>query len=136
MKILFICKHNKFRSKVSETLFKNLNKNPRVKAESAGIVGSMHSTPKSVARVLKEKGYNFKNRVARRVDPSTINDYDIVVIAADNVDPKFFSSSGYLGKIIWWKISDCCEDDIFGIKERVEEIEGKVKGLVKELKDS
>ena len=132
MKIFFICRHNKFRSKVAEAIFNQLNKNKKIKAESAGIIGSEHKTPESVVKVLKEKGYIFRNRVARRVDSVKINDYDILIIVASNVEPEFFKDS-FNGKIIWWKISDCDEKDILGIRKRVDEIEKRVRGLVKEL---
>lgn len=151
MKILFICKHNRFRSKVAETIFNKLNKNKpfleglkpgkspwgkiktkKINAESAGISGHENPTAENVIKVLKNKGYEIKNIIPRRVDFSTINNYDLLVIDADNVDPLFFKDS-FKGKIIWWKISDCDEKDIKGIKERVDEIEEKVKGLVKEM---
>jgi len=38
MKILFVCKHNRFRSKVAEAFFNKLKKNKKIKAESAGLV--------------------------------------------------------------------------------------------------
>ena len=132
MKILFICKHNKFRSKVGEAIFNKLNKNKKITVESAGIIGSQHQTPKSVINILKEKGYKIKRKDAKRVDSITINNYDMIVIAADNVDPLFFKDS-FKGKIIWWKITDCMDTDLEGIKIRVNEIEENVKKLVKEL---
>ena len=151
------CKHNRFRSKVAEAIFnteikklisapktpiKNkegvldeLNKNKKIIAESAGIIGSENSTPDSVINILKEKGYEVKRKAAKRVDSIKINDYDILIITADNVDPLFFKDS-FKGKIIWWKISDCMDTDIKGIKKRVNEIEENVKELVKDLKES
>jgi len=136
MKILFICKHNRFRSKVGEAIFNSLNKNKNVFAESAGLIGSQNPTPDNVILVMKEKGYDILNRIPRRIDSISINNYDLLVIDADNVDPKFFTSSGYNGKIIWWKITDCPEEDILGIRERVDEIEKRVKKLILELKSS
>jgi protein-tyrosine-phosphatase len=135
MKILFICKHNKFRSKVGEAIFNKLNKNKKIIAESSGIIGSIHDTPKSVIDVLKNKGYRVKRKTAKRVDLDEIKDYDLIIIVADNVNPLFFKSS-FDKKIIWWKITDCLDTDIEGIKKRVDEIELKVKELVEELKTS
>jgi len=135
MKILFICKHNKFRSKVGEAIFNKLNKNKKIIAESSGIIGSIHDTPKSVIDVLKNKGYRVKRKTAKRVDLDEIKDYDLIIIVADNVNPLFFKSS-FDKKIIWWKITDCLDTDIEGIKKRVDEIESKVKKLVEELKTS
>lgn len=134
MKILFICKHNKFRSKVGESIFNKLNKNKKIIAESAGIIGSENPTPNSVIEALKEKGYDVKRKVAKRVDSVKIKDYNLIIIVADNVNPLFFKDS-FNGKIIWWKISDCMDTDIEGIKKRVDQIEENVKELVKDLKD-
>ena len=134
MKILFICKHNKFRSKVGEAIFNKLNKNKKIIAESAGIIGSENPTPDSVVEVLKEKGYRVARMDARRVDSVKIKYYDVLIIVADNVDPLFFKDS-FKGKIVWWKITDCMDTNIDGIKKRVDEIEVKVRELVKELKD-
>jgi len=36
--ILFICKHNLFRSQVAENFFNKLNKNKKYKSDSAGII--------------------------------------------------------------------------------------------------
>ena len=36
MKILFICKYNRFRSRVAAAYFKKINKNSKIKVESAG----------------------------------------------------------------------------------------------------
>jgi protein-tyrosine-phosphatase len=132
MKILFICKHNKFRSKVAEAIFNKLNKNKKIIAESAGIIGSEHFTPESVIRILKEKGYGVARMDARRVDSVKIKDFDMIVIAADNINSRFFKDS-FKGKIIWWKITDCIDTDIEGIKERVDEIEKRIKEFIKEL---
>jgi len=131
MKILFICKHNKFRSKVAEAIFNKLNKNKKITAESAGIIGSENETPESVIKILKDKGYNVTRKVARRVDLSKINNYYLLVIVADNIDPIFFKDI-FKGKIIYWKISDCSDEDIKGIRERVDEIEKRVMKLVKD----
>lgn len=132
MKILFICKHNKFRSKVAEAIFNRLNKNKKIIAESAGLIGSENKTPESVVNVLKEKGYKVLRMKTRRIDSISLNDYDTLVVVADNINPEFFKDS-FKGKIIWWKISDCDEKDIPGIRKRVGEIEKGVRGLIREL---
>jgi protein-tyrosine-phosphatase len=116
-------------------MFNKLNKNKKIIAESAGIIGSIHNTPKSVIDILKEKGYTIKRKIARRVDCVKIKDYDLIIITADNVNPLFFKDS-FNKKIIWWKITDCMDTDINGIKKRVDEIETKVKNLVEKLKTS
>ena len=131
-KILFICRHNKFRSKVGEAIFNKLNKNKTIVAESAGLIGSDNPTPKNVVNVLKERSYKVSRMDARRVDKNSINDYSVLIIVADNVDPKFFEDS-FRGRVVWWKVSDCSEDDVEGITERVEDIEKRVKGFIDDI---
>ncbi|MEK6860092.1 MAG: low molecular weight phosphatase family protein [Nanoarchaeota archaeon] len=133
MKILFICKHNRFRSKVAEAIFNKLNKNRKIKAESAGIlIDELHLyVAESVIKIMKEKGYDIGG-IPRKVDSSLINNYDLLVIVANNVNPEFFKES-FKGKIIWWKIKDCSALDINGIRKRINEIEKRVKKLIREL---
>jgi len=133
MKILFICKHNKFRSKVGEAIFNKLNKNKKIITESAGLLGSENVTPNSIINVLKEKGYKVKRKITKRVDSVKIKNYNLLIIVADNVDPILFKEN-FNGKIIWWKITDCMDTNIKGIIKRVNKIEKKVKNLIISLK--
>ena len=134
-KILFICKHNKFRSKVGEAIFNKLNKNKNIIAESAGTIGSDNPTPYNVVKILREKGYRVARMKARKINLKKINDYDILIVVADNVDPQLFKDSGYRWKIIWWKVSDCMSIYVPGIRKRVDDIEKRVKKLIKRLGD-
>lgn len=130
MKILFICKHNRFRSKVAETIFNKLNKN--IVAESAGTVMDEERPyiAPSVVEIMKEKGYSIKGK-PKRIDKNKINNYDLLVIIAEDIDKEFFNE--FKGKIIKWKISDTSESDLNGIRKRIDEIEKKVKRLTNGL---
>jgi len=135
MKLLFICKHNRFRSKVGEAIFNTINKNKNIAAESAGIlIDEVHLyVAKSVVKIMKEEGYSIGG-IPRRVDIKKINNYELLVIVADNVDPLFFKDS-FKGKIIWWKVHDCDERDLDGIRERIGDIKKRVRKLVEEMKN-
>lgn len=135
MKLLFICRHNRFRSKVAEAIFNKLNKNKKIIAESAGIIIDevRPYVAENVIKIMKKKAYEIKNKKSRQITSDRINNYDLLVIVADNIDKEFFKES-FKGKIIWWKIKDCDEKDIEGIRKRVGEIEGKIRELVEELK--
>ncbi len=130
MKTLFICKHNRFRNKVAEGIFNKLSKNN--KAKSAGLILDKLRPYicKNVLDVMKDKGYKIKS-VSRVLNKKKLNDYDLIVIVADNVDKKSFV--GFNGKIIKWKIPDCSEFDLEKIKKIVEGIEKKVKRLVEKF---
>ena len=127
MKILFICKHNRFRSKVAEVIFNKLNKNKENKTESYGLGFQNYYVAENVVKVMREKGYEIKGR-PRKLKKDKINNYDLLVIVADNVDKKEFD--GFKGRLIKWEIPDCNASEIEKIKEIVNGIEIKIKKLV------
>lgn len=133
MKILFLCRHNRFRSKVAEAIFNKLNKNKKFRCESAGLmidVSRMYVAP-YVIEAARKKGYIIKGK-PRRITSDQINNFNILIIVADNVDKDFFSN--FKGKIIQWQVSDCEQEDYDGIVERVGEIERLVKYFLIEIK--
>lgn len=130
MNILFICRHNRFRSKVAEAVFNKLNKNKSIKAESAGIIKDI-PVSRNVRKVMREKKIKLKSVKSRRFNAEIIKRADIIVITADNVDKGIFEKFGK--KIIVWKISDVSQDNIAGIRKRVEIIEKKVRNLLMSL---
>jgi protein-tyrosine-phosphatase len=129
MKILFICKYNRFRSKVAECIFNALNKNKKIKAESAGLLrdASRQYIEKNVLKIMSEKGYKLRG-APRQLTSRLVKDFDVVIIVADNVNKEFFQS--YKGKIVKWKISDCKACELGRILEIVNEIEDRVKNLL------
>ena len=76
---------------------------------------------------MKEKGYNISGK-PKKATREFLKKFDLIVIAADNVDEKFFS--GINIKRIKWKISDCSASDIQSIKRIINQIEKKVKKLI------
>ena len=130
MNILFICRHNRFRSKVAEAIFNKLNRNKGIKAESAGIIKDIPAS-KNVRKVLKEKRMKLKSIISRRFNEGIIRRTDIIVIVADNVSKRIFTK--FRKKIIVWKISDVSQSDVKGIRKRVGMIEKRVAGLIKNL---
>ena len=99
--ILFICKYNRFRSKIAEYLFNKFNRNKNYKAKSAGLV---KGSPLNYfqKRVCKKIGIILK-------DPTTglssklLKWQDILIIVADDVPPSIFRESRISGKklIVW-----------------------------------
>ena len=131
MKILFVCKYNRFRSQVAETIFNKLNKNPKIKAESLGLeLDPLRPyIAKEVISILKEKGYDMKGK-PEQATKELAKKYDLIVIVADNLDEKFFSDINT--KTIKWKIQDCPIQEIELTKKIINQIEIKVKGLISE----
>ena len=127
-KVLFICKHNRFRSKVAEALFKRYNKNKKIKAESCGTNLDYIPVAKNVVKALKEFGVNKVNRHPRKINNKLINNSDLIIIVANNVSRGIFKK--FRKKIIVWKISDTSQDNYKGILKRVKLIEKRIKKLI------
>ncbi|MBI2629643.1 hypothetical protein HYW76_00930 [Candidatus Pacearchaeota archaeon] len=130
MKILFVCKHNRFRSKVAEAIFDKLN-NKDIEVKSAGI--KMDELRKYVAenvhKIMKEKGYKIKDEVSRVADKNVIDWADKIVIVANDVGVETFPRD----KTEVWVTEDADEKDYDTIKKIIEKIEERVKKLVLEL---
>ena len=150
MNILFICKHNRFRSKLAEGIFKKLNKNPRIKVKSAGVIKSL-PVAKNVIDVAENKGVRIggilnvaeKNKIkigiySRGLSEEILHWADVYVIVADDVPVGIFSRFEKKGKkIIVWKIKDVRQDDVGGIERTFdliyERVEKFVDGLNRKL---
>jgi len=130
--LLFICKHNRFRSKVAEALFKKHNKNKKIKAKSAGTNPDYIPVAENVVKALKESGIKKINRKPRKITKGLIRNSDLILIAANNVNKNAFKE--YNKKIIVWKISDTSQGNYKGIINRTRLIEKRIKKLVSVLK--
>ena len=126
MKVLFVCKHNRFRSKVAEAFFKKYDRKDKVR--SGGIIKDIDAS-KNVVKVLKGFKIKLKDKKSRKLENRGIEWADLIVIVADNVSKSIFKGK----KILVWKISDVSQNDIKGIKNRVNKIKKKVKGLIAKL---
>lgn len=141
-RILFICKHNLFRSQVAEKLFNRYNKNKSIKAESAGVIGW------DISRLKEDKNYQIEKKVCAeegiRLDlKSNGLDYDVliktdfVIVVADDVPKQIFENEkSFHGKILVWKTKDIKEktkNKEAVARKTIKFIEGKVKNLLKTL---
>ena len=135
MNILFVCRHNRFRSKVAEAVFRHNYKGAEVKTKSAGLaVDIMHPyIARNVVLALKEKGISVRDDGAKRIDSFILKWADKIIIVADNVSPNMFKDKELIdGKqIIQWDISDTSESDFEGIKKRINKIEKLTLDLIK-----
>ena len=140
--ILFVCKHNLFRSQIAEAFFNRLNKNKKYRAEGAGII----KWDKKDLR--NDKGYQAEKKIARKfgikmrknsrgLSSSLLKMIDIVIIVADDVSPSIFKDKSFKGKVIVWKTPDVKPRDTKKEKialDSIRYIENKVKELVDKLK--
>ena len=84
MKILFVCKYNRFRSQIAESYFKKINKNKKVFVNSAGMIKGDYPLDKLQVSIGKRLGVD----IGKKPEGMSINllkEHDIIVIVADNV---------------------------------------------------
>ena len=131
MNILFICRHNRFRSKVAEAFFNKYNKDRGNKVRSAGVMVDLlyEYSSSNIVKALEEKNAKVESEKSRQVDEYLLKWADKVIIVADNVNKNVFEGKD----VEKWEVEDCSQEDMNGIRLRVDIIEKKVKGLIKKL---
>ena len=123
IKILFICKWNRFRSKAAEAILDKIS-DGRFEVRSAGIFLYREPfVPKIVISLLKEKNYSVRKMNSVKVDDELIEWAVKIVVVADDV-PDIFPKE----KTIRWEIKDISdEEDFEGTRRTIEKIEKRVR---------
>jgi len=136
MNILFICKYNRFRSKVAETYFNKINKDKNIKVRSAGAIQvdtPLDKLEKQRNIYLKQKyGFVLKARTTP-IKVRTLLWADKIIVVADDVPMKLFDSEKWVDKVEAWKVPDEKADNKPNIDKSVSYIIYKVEKLVKKL---
>ena len=132
MKILFVCKYNRFRSKCAEALFIKYNKNRNHKVKSAGIlIDIMHPfVAQIVVDELKERGAEVMDEKSQEVNETLIKWADRIIIAADNVNKSIFPKE----KVEVWPVKDASEHELDNIKSSISDIEERIVAFVRKNK--
>lgn len=132
MNILFVCKANRFRSRVAEAIFNHYNKNKKIEVKSTGVKLDpiRPHVAKIVIDILNKKGIKMNDEKSKPVDESFIKWADKIVISANNVSPSLFPNE----KTIVWEIEDADESEIEKVETIIDKIEGKVKDFLKTIK--
>ncbi|MFA4952715.1 MAG: hypothetical protein WC584_00675 [Candidatus Pacearchaeota archaeon] len=125
MKILFVCKHNRFRSKVAEAYFNKINKNKNIKVASAGIFKGFPTEP-IVVKIGKRYGLNI-NKNTNGLKEEAVKKIDLLIIVANDVPAYLFKSK--VKNILVWKIRDANSLD----KKEIEKIMKKIFKKIDEL---
>ena len=142
-KILFICKHNLFRSRVAEILFNRMNKNKNYMASSAGIILWNEKDLKGDSAYTAEKKVGKRMGINLKVDSkpvtfSILRTTNLLIIVADDVPKSFLEiEKSFKGKMLVWKIPDVKSKDKNKEKaalKTINFIDKKVKELIKKLK--
>ena len=130
MNILFLCKYNRFRSKLAEDYFNKINRNPGIRAKSAGLIegNPIDSTQRKIS---KKMGVNLKGK-PRGLSSKLLKWQDMIVIVANDIPEELFKDNKRYGKkLIVWKVPDAKEDNEAEIKRIVKDIKKKVEKLAR-----
>lgn len=132
MKILFICKHNRFRSKIAEAYFNKINKNKKIKAISAGLIKGK-PTPLNTVKTARRLGINI-SRKTKPIEESLLESDNLkyIIITADDVPEQIFNR--FNKKLIVWRIKDASALNLQDVEKRIKEIMKKVSQLNKKLR--
>ena len=131
MKILFICKYNRLRSKIAEAMFNLHNKNKVNEAKSAG-VRTFFLSPfivEKAKKVLEQRGAKVESDASLMVNDYLIKWADKIIIVANDIQIKDFPKE----KISVWEVEDLDEKEDKQVMLKIDEIESKVKGLLEQL---
>ncbi len=141
MNILFVCKHNIFRSKVAETYFNKINKDKNIKASSAGIIKGTNllESQKKVVRLQRKIAnelFNIKIKgKPKSLSVGMLRKIDLIIIVANDIPISIFNNKDYVKKVIQWKISDVAyKEDSEAMKKTIKSIIQKVNKLEKSLR--
>ena len=132
MNILFVCRHNRFSSKVAEAFFNKINKSSKHHVKSAGIIKGVPVAP-IVRKIGKENGIGISSETSG-VTEKMIYWADVFVIVANDVPVEIFERYKKLGKkVIVWKVRDASQNDENSIRRIFLEIKNKIEGFQKDL---
>lgn len=133
MKILFICKYNRFRSQISEIFFNKINKNKDIIARSAGLMQGSYPLDIDEVEVAKEFGIDLQ-KVPEKVTSDMIKWADLIVITADDVMPSMLNLDKNKKKYVHLQIPDTKTNTHDEIRWIIGMIERKVGKLISEIK--
>jgi protein-tyrosine-phosphatase len=137
MKILFICKHNVFRSRIAEEYFKKINLNKKIEVISRGIVMGGHSDAEQRGIPKQLLGIDIDNRTPIPLKKQDLENSDLIIVVANDIPRRIFDyQSMYIqDKVFIWKIKDEQLQNKKNIKRTTLEIKKRVDKLNKKLEN-
>jgi protein-tyrosine-phosphatase len=131
MNILFVCRFNKFRSKLAEAFFKRHTN--RHSAKSAGVIKGSPVNNKIRECALR---HNIKvGGTSKNLDVELMRWQDMIVVVADDVPRSLFADNvtRYNRKLMHWKVHDTSDESTSEMDRIAKIIEKKVLGLLAEI---
>jgi len=130
--ILFVCRYNRFRSRVAKAYFDKINKNKNIKTKSAGLIEGSPIAGRGII-TAKSFGLNIVGK-AQGLSSKLLAWQDVIVIVADDVPQQVFNKNKkFIKKVIVWKIKDVYRKKGRNDKSVIVEIIKKVDELNKML---
>lgn len=126
MKTLFVCKHNRFRSKVAEAIAKKIDKKNEYKSAGIQLDFSRPYIAENVKEALRQRGIFETDEQARELNILDLEWADKIIVVADNINKEIFPRE----KTEIWIIKDADEEDKDKIEIIVDEIGKKVRALL------
>jgi protein-tyrosine-phosphatase len=134
LNILFVCRYNRFRSRIAEAYFKKINKNKNIKVKSAGLFKGSPLSPETIKNA-KRFGLNIVGRV-NGLSSAVIKNQNIIVVVADDVPSQVFDKSRKMGKkVLLWNIKDANYKNQKSVEKVIKKIIKKVNDLNNKLKN-
>jgi protein-tyrosine-phosphatase len=134
-RIIFICRHNVFRSRVAEAYFKQINKNKNIEVSSGGLIKgkSFMNLSKNEIIAIKEENIKFISQ-PKNLTTNFLAKQNLTIIVANDVPISLFNNKEYNKKVVQWKIPDVLDNDKEKSLKTIRLIKNKVQQLVGELK--
>ena len=129
MNIIFICKHNRFRSRVAEGYFKKIKKNKKIKISSAGLIKGI-PVSRNLISITKKLEFNVKGKT-KGLDEKVLTNTDLIIITANDIPKSIFKR--FNKPVIVWKIKDAEQSDSNAIKKTINKIMNKVDKFNRKL---
>jgi len=142
IRILFVCKFNRFRSMVAEAYLNKIKRNRNVLVNSAGIIQGFLPLDKNQVKIAKEYGILIKGK-PKAMSMEMLRKQDKIIIVANDIPKQIFivpkgarKDYPYGEKVMIWNVPDVKRgNDISGNKKSIEFIIRKVNELNKQLRE-
>ena len=130
IKILFVCKYNRFRSKVAESFLAHFGSETFSVKSSGVMIDELRPYVSETTKIiLREKGISVVSDKSHLINHELISWADKIVVVADNILTDIFPKS----KLIVWKVHDASEHDELRVREIIGEIENLVKFFIEQF---
>jgi len=134
MNILFVCKWNRFRSKVAEAIFNKLNNNPKFHSQSRGLFPGV-AVSEDIIQAGKNIGIDITGE-QQGITHSILMWSDYIILVANDVPKSIFNDviKNDGKKVLHWKIKDIVGTDVEKREKIMLQLQEKIKKFLEEIK--